>query len=71
MLEEWRLIPLLARAGLVVIAAGTAGDVLSHGVAFGPTHLAHGTILAGMVLVLLGVVLDGASRSRGSRASDI
>jgi hypothetical protein len=67
MLERWRVLPVIVRGGLVVIAGGTGGDALSHGLSVGPQHLAHGTILAGMVLVLAGVVLDGISRSRPSR----
>jgi hypothetical protein len=71
MLEVWRALPPLARVGLAAIAAGTVGDVVSHGLVFGPQHLAHATILAGMVLVLLGVLADGVSRSRDPLASDI
>jgi hypothetical protein len=65
-IEMWRSFPLLAQGGLTVIVAGTVADLTAHGAALaaGPQHLAHGAILAGMVMVLIGVVADGVSHPR-------
>lgn len=63
--------PRVSLLGLATIAAGVALDVGVHS-AFAPDHspadfapsqhAAHLVVLAGMVLTLAGVVIDGASR---------
>ena len=68
--------PALAKAGVVVMALSGLADVVAHLEAHGPelaTHLhehtsfeqlAHVGGFVSMVLILLGVVLDGARRHR-------
>ena len=68
-------LPLLSRAGLVIMVAAGIGDVAvhvalgEHGVhqhGLGPEHFAHLLGVAGMVLVLAGIAVFGASRSNRS-----
>ena len=65
MLETWRALPNAARGGLAVMWAGLVLDVTLHGLsaAAAPEHLAHAVVLAGMVLVICGVIADGVTRS--------
>jgi hypothetical protein len=63
-------LPLLSRAGLLLMAAAGATDVIVHLASgdnaahhgFGPEHAAHLLGVVGMVLVLAGVVAFGARR---------
>ncbi|HLZ47791.1 MAG TPA: hypothetical protein VKR80_04000 [Candidatus Limnocylindria bacterium] len=66
MLETWRSLPIAARAGLAVMWAGLVLDVTLHGLgaAASPEHLVHAVVLAGMVLVIGGVIADGVGRTR-------
>ena len=72
-----RRLPALLLIGLLVMATGGVLDVVVHlGQAghdghggFGPEHLAHLIGIAGMSLVLVGVVLHGARRQRRPRAA--
>lgn len=66
MLETWRALPIIARVGLGVMWTGLVLDVTLHGVgaAAYPEHLAHAVVLAGMVLVIGGVIADGVGRTR-------
>jgi hypothetical protein len=79
-LRGLRTLPTLVRLGLLVLAFGGVADVVAH---FGlPTEagelhehaasesMAHLIGFVGMVLVLLGVVVDGARRSRVRRSAD-
>ena len=72
MLETWRALPLGARVGLVVMWAGMILDVTLHAMsaAVAPEHLAHAVVLAGMVLVIGGVIADGVWRGRGRQRSN-
>ena len=66
-------LPLLVHAGLVVVALGGLADLVTHLVGAGaaadlhghtaPELAAHLTAFVGMVVILLGVVIDGAQRS--------
>jgi hypothetical protein len=70
---DLRALPLLARIGLVILVIGGFADVVAHLEAAGPAdHLdehtaseisAHLIGFVGMVLVLVGVVVDGARRT--------
>lgn len=70
--------PPLALAGLAVLAIGGAADVAAHVMAaghagHGDAHTAgesaaHAIVLAGMVLVFLGVVFDGVRQTRARRS---
>lgn len=66
MLEAWRAFPHLTRGGLVVMGIGLGLDVTLHALsgAAAPEHVAHAVIIAGMVLVILGVIADGIGRTR-------
>ena len=63
-------LPLLSRAGLLLMVAAGVADVIVHLAAgdhaghygFGPEHTAHLLGVVGMVLVLTGVVIHGARR---------
>lgn len=63
-------LPVLSRAGLLLIVAAGVLDVVVHLTAgehaghhgFGAEHAAHLLGVVGMVLVLAGVVIDGARR---------
>ena len=68
-------VPLLAKAGAIVIAAGLAFDLLAHtalhainGVLIGSVpldeHLAHLTVVIGMTLVLASIVGNGIRSQR-------
>jgi hypothetical protein len=67
-------VPTLSKAGAVVIAIGLHADLVEHAFVF-PTqaagqfppgeHLTHLVVLLGMVLLLAGVVADGARAGRG------
>jgi hypothetical protein len=72
MLETWRALPIVARAGLAVIWAGLILDVTLHALsaAVAPEHLAHAVVLAGMVLVIGGVIADGVWRTRVRQRSN-
>jgi len=71
-------VPRLAKAGALVVLVGVLLDLVEHtlgvhvddvviaGFPLGE-HVAHAVVLAGMVLVLAGVVLDGTQRSRQVR----
>ncbi len=70
-----RRLPVLMLLGLAVMAAGGALDVVVHGFGlahathdhvhdFGIEHLAHLVGIAGMVLVLAGLVMHGARHPR-------
>jgi predicted phage tail protein len=79
LIERIREFPLLARIGLVGMVLGavldiamslTAGTHVMHqGMQMGVNHTGHLIALAGMVLVLAGVVFDGARRQRNRRSS--
>ena len=74
-------IPLLVRIGMVVLVFGGFADLTAHVAAFGPADgaanhpgshtpdevAAHVVVFVGMVVILLGVVVDGAKRSRLAR----
>lgn len=66
MLETWRELPSIARAGLGVIGGGVILDVALHGLgaAAAPEHAAHAAMLAGMVLVIGAVIARGHAASR-------
>lgn len=65
MIETWRAAPAPAQAGLALLGAGLVVDVALHGLGSGDLeHLGHAVVLAGMVLTLVAVVLDGIPRSR-------
>ena len=70
MVHEWRAARLLTRSGIVALALGVCLDVALHwlGLGLAQQHAGHGVILAGMVLVLFSVALDGVSRTRISRS---
>lgn len=67
---EAAALPALTRVGLLLMVAAGAFDVVVHLAAgehaghyrFGPEHAAHLVGVVGMVLVLAGVVTDGARR---------
>ena len=75
-LNALRRLPPLMLIGLLVMAIGGALDVVihlqpvGHGAhdGFGAEHLAHVVGIAGMSLVLAGLVLHGARRQRRPRA---
>jgi hypothetical protein len=75
-LHHLRRLPLLMLIGLAVMAAGGALDVILHlgpssehvHAGFGSEHVAHVIGIAGMVLVLAGVVSHGARRQHRQRA---
>lgn len=79
MIERIREFPLLARIGLVGMVLGAVLDiamsvmagphVMHQGMQMGVNHTGHLIALAGMVLVLAGVVFDGARRQRIRRSS--
>lgn len=68
--REARAFPILSRIGLLLMLAAGALDVLVHPASgdhaghlrFAPEHAAHLLGVVGMVLVLAGVVVDGARR---------
>jgi hypothetical protein len=71
-----RAVPYGARLGALAIAFGVLLDIVEHGLATGARsagpgfapgeHLAHLAVVVGMVLVLVGIVVDG---TRGSGRS--
>lgn len=73
-------LPLLTRVGLVVLVLGGFADVVAHleaSIHVGHLHehtsaeiTAHLVAFMGMVLVLLGVVVDGVRRTRLDRKSE-
>ena len=71
---EWNALPAVTRVGVGVLVCAGALDVLLHVVVgshaghFGGEHLAHAFGIAGMVLVLAGVVTSGARRQFQRRA---
>ena len=76
--ETARLFPLGAKLGLAVMVLGIVADLVahlgpvpshSHGGVSGPQLSAHLVVFVGMVLVLVGVVLDGVLPRR--RAGDL
>ena len=71
MLETWRALPIAARVGLAVMWSGMILDVTLHAMsaAVAPEHLAHAVVLAGMVLVICGVIVDGVWRGRERQRS--
>lgn len=72
-LAELATLPRLAKLGIAVILAGALVDLVVHSLGYVTAgtlgaliveqHLAHATVLLGMVMTLAGVVVDGA---RGS-----
>ena len=72
-----RSLPFAARLGLGVIVFGVLEDLVAHGLgsaasAGGHTDaqlLGHLIVLVGMVLILLGVVVDGARQAIARRRS--
>lgn len=79
-LRQLRALPVLTRAGLAVLVAGALMDLAAHlaiaapaaghGHEFTPAEaVAHVVVFAGMALVLLGVVVDGARRTRPGRSA--
>lgn len=78
-IEQIRELPLLARIGLVAMVVGAVLDValsvmagphvMHSGMQMGVNHTGHLIALAGMVLVLAGVVIHGARRQRNRRSS--
>ena len=76
-MNELRRIPSASKLGLAVMVFAGVLDVVVHLLAgphrghreFGPEHLAHLSGIAGMVLVLAGVVIDGARRQLRQRAA--
>jgi uncharacterized protein YjeT (DUF2065 family) len=79
LVREVRSLPRLTRFGFVVMAVGVIADLIEHTlvphqaqvIADFPVqqHLAHLTVMVGMVLVLAGIALFGArvSQSRAKR----
>lgn len=73
-------LPVLARVGLLWLALGLLADVVAHLEAaghVGDLHVhspaqasAHLIVFAGMVLILLGVVVDGARQTRSGRPAE-
>lgn len=77
---RWELsgLPLLARVGLVVLLLGGFADLVAHldagslaGHSHGPSAelSAHAIAFMGMVLILLGVVVDGVRQTRLGRSA--
>jgi hypothetical protein len=75
-----RPLPILTRLGLAALVPGGLADLAAHVAIFdqaaGHDHgftpyeaAAHLVVFAGMVLVLLGVVLDGVRRPRPGRSA--
>jgi len=71
-------LPLLVKFGLIVMAFAGFGDVIAHLEASGDGHLhahtasevaAHLTGLVSMVLIFVGVVVDGVRQGRARRAA--
>jgi hypothetical protein len=71
--RDLALVPVVTRLGLVVMALAGAADVAihlalgEHAGHAGVGHLAHLAGIVGMVLVLAGVVVDGARRQLDRR----
>jgi hypothetical protein len=69
-LGEVSELPAVSRAGLLLMVAAGVVDVIVHQASgdhaghqgFGPEHAAHLLGVVGMVVVLAGVVIDGARR---------
>ena len=73
--------PLVMRLGLGVLALGVFADLVAHagvpgaasgtaaGVHTGAQLSAHFVVFVGMVLTVLGVVVDGVQRSRARRSA--
>ena len=70
-------VPTLSKAGAVVMAIGVHADLVDHLFVLRPTpaggfgpgeHVVHLVVLVGMVLILVGVLADGA-RTAGGRHS--
>ncbi|HET7168482.1 MAG TPA: hypothetical protein VFI69_04710 [Candidatus Limnocylindrales bacterium] len=78
--QEARTLPILSKAGIAVMLLGGLADLMAHLEAAGHDgHLhahtsaelsAHLIVFVGMVLIYLGVVLDGARRHRARRSSE-
>jgi hypothetical protein len=78
--REARAVPNLVKAGFAVMAFGGLADLMAHLEAAGHDgHLhvhasaelsAHLIVFVGMVLIYLGVVLDGARRHRARRSPE-
>lgn len=77
--RDLRSLPILARLGLVLLLGGGFADVVAHLSTGGAEHgheftsaevLAHVVVVVGMVLILLGVVVDGVRRSRDRQRAD-
>jgi hypothetical protein len=75
MSREWGALPRATRLGFVVMAVGLLADIIEHTLVPHQAqlvadfsveqHLAHLTVMAGMVLVLVGIAMFGARVSRG------
>lgn len=69
--------PSVIQVGLLIIAVGVGADTLVHatslsvaGAGFSPpAHIAHFVVLVGMIVALLGVVVEGRRRGREGRHS--
>jgi hypothetical protein len=76
---SFRSLPALARAGLAVLAFGGLADLVAHlglpaeaghGHGFTAAEVeAHLVVFVGMVLILLGVVIDGVRRAHLGRSA--
>jgi hypothetical protein len=74
--RDLRALPILVRAGLTTLVAGGVVDLVGHlQAADGHAHVhaltslelaGHVGVLVGMVLILLGVVVDGVRQTRAS-----
>jgi hypothetical protein len=80
MVRELGALPVLTRVGLAVLVLGGLGDLAAHVAILGESTshehgftpveaAAHLVVFAGMVLVLLGVVVDGVRRPRPGRSA--
>jgi glutamate-1-semialdehyde aminotransferase len=76
---DLRALPPVIRTGLAVVGFGGLADVVTHLSFAGPGEpgghtaaqlSAHAVAFAGMVLVLAGVVVDGARQSRARRRAE-
>ena len=78
--EDARRLPLLAKAGFATMVFGGFADLMAHlesAEHAGHLHVhtsaemsAHLVVFVGMVLVYLGIVVDGVRRQRDRRSTD-
>jgi hypothetical protein len=81
LVQEVRRLPVMARTGLAVLVVGGVADLLAHvgtlaatdahhGHGFTPGELAaHVVVFVGMVLILVGVVVEGVRRTQLGRST--